>query len=139
MKGHFLFEDPASKRVVFVLDYFDKTLIGTTEEEPDSLAEKVEATQSEIAYLLSIYNRYFENRLSVEDVEEVFSGLRPILTKSNVQSSLEKLSKASREAALEWDDRVLTIYGGKWTSAPSLSRRVASNIKLKAKGLGLTR
>ena len=36
---------------------------------------------------------------------------------------------ASREAEVEVVDKLITVYGGKWTSAPSLSYKVVRKIK----------
>lgn len=39
--------------------------------------------------------------------------------------SIEEISVASREAAFSCDTKVLAIFGGRWTSAPSLTRKIA--------------
>ena len=56
-----------------------------------------------------------------------FSGLRPIVA-SKAETKEGYFSSASREAKLEITDKLLTVYGGKWTSVPSLSKKVLKKI-----------
>ncbi len=65
--GHML-EVPGECRIVFVLPYQGKTLLGTTEVR-QSLAEPIECSDEEQAYLLRLYNHYFDCQLSDADVE----------------------------------------------------------------------
>ena len=59
-------------------------------------------------------------------------GQQPEDAKAPKASSLPKTicvqAVASREAEIEVIDRLITIYGGKWTSAPSLSKKVLKKV-----------
>jgi len=118
----YLFQDPESSRVVFVLPYLGKTLVGTTEV-TQSLSEEIICSEEERTYLLNIFNSRFRNRVDSSEIIREFSGLRPIVTP---QGSFEESfsSSISREAAIESVGKLISVYGGKWTSAPSLSSKV---------------
>ena len=121
--GHML-EVPGERRIVFVLPYQGKTLVGTTEVR-QSLAEPIECSDAEQAYLLKLYNYYFDSQLSEADVESKFAGVRPLLGGS------DSASTASREYALNWQQQLLTVSGGKWTTARALARTVVEQIQQK--------
>jgi glycerol-3-phosphate dehydrogenase len=119
--GHML-EVPGERRIVFVLPYQGKTLLGTTEVR-QSLAEPIECSDAEQIYLLKLYNHYFSTQLCAADVQATFAGVRPLLGGS------DSASTASREYALNWQQQVLTVSGGKWTTARALARTVVQHIQ----------
>lgn len=121
--GHML-EVPGERRIVFVLPYQGRTLLGTTEVR-QSLAEPIECSDEEQAYLLKLYNHYFDSQLSAADVQSKFAGVRPLLGGS------DSASTASREYALNWQQQLLTVSGGKWTTARALARTVVEQIQQK--------
>ncbi|MCA1931358.1 MAG: FAD-dependent oxidoreductase, partial [Pararheinheimera sp.] len=122
--GHML-EVPGERRIVFVLPYQGKTLIGTTEVR-QNLTEAIECSDAEQSYLLALYNRYFDNELSVADVLSKFAGVRPLLGGS------DSASTASREYALNWQQHLLTVSGGKWTTARALARTVVEHVRQRS-------
>ena len=77
--------------------------------------------------MCNIFNKNFSQSVGEQDIEREFSGLRPIVT-SKFKGKEGYFSFASREAKLETTEKLLTIYGGKWTSAPSLSMKVVKKI-----------
>ena len=107
---------------MFILPYLGKNLVGTTEVS-QSLTEKTACTEEEREYLLNIYNSNFRHKISVSNISSEFSGLRPIVASHLRQKELY-FSVASREAEVEVVGKLITVYGGKWTSTPSLSRKV---------------
>lgn len=121
--GHML-EVPGERRIVFVLPYQGQTLLGTTEVR-QSLAEPIECSEQEQSYLLSLYNHYFITQVTASDVQSKFAGVRPLLGGS------DSASKASREYALNWQQQILTVSGGKWTTARALARTVVEQIQQK--------
>jgi len=124
--GAFLFQEPTGDRVVFVLPYLGKTLVGTTEV-PQSIDADIKCSDEERTCLLNVFNRNFSQLVSEKDIEQEFSGLRPIVASESKRKE-GYFSFASREAKLEITEKLLTVYGGKWTSAPSLSRKVVKKI-----------
>lgn len=110
---------PKEKRIVFVLPYKGQILIGTTERKIEN-ADSSGLSGAEVDYLLDVYNQYFTNKLSHDDVLDVFFGVRPIV------SSVSNYSKASRESCLEKNGKLINVFGGKWTTSRSLARSVLS-------------
>ncbi|WP_213997805.1 glycerol-3-phosphate dehydrogenase/oxidase [Arsukibacterium sp.] len=115
--GHML-EVPGEARIVFVLPYQGDTLLGTTEVR-QQLDEAIVCSAAERDYLLSVYNHYFQPAAADEQVLHTFAGVRPLLAGS------ANASKASREYQLNWQGRLLTVSGGKWTTARALARQVS--------------
>lgn len=129
INNSYLFQEPSGKRIVFIMPYLGKTLVGTTEVEQD-LNSPIYCSNEEKKYLLNIYNNNFRLSASKLNIIKEFSGLRPIVYKKN--SSLYKhFSLASREAEIEKFEKVYTVYGGKWTSAPSLSQKLIKKFEGK--------
>ncbi len=117
-----LLQVPGEKRIFFVLPWQGRTLVGTTEV-AQSRSEPIAASAAEIDYLLAARNHYFREAKTRVDVSGVFSGVRPLLHFEGDPG------RASREYALAREGRVLSIYGGKWTTARALGRHVARMVR----------
>lgn len=114
----FALQLPHDSRLVFALPYHGRTLIGTTEVR-QSLLDPIECSAEERQYLLSSYNRFFAEPIADNDVETDFAGVRPL-----VEGGLSP-HEQRRGARIETHGRVVTIFGGKWTTARTLGRRAA--------------
>lgn len=129
--SHILFEKPPAQpyllqtekdgRVFFVLPYKDQALVGTTEAR-QGINEPIVASDDEIDYLLYQYNRYFKQQRKRQDIVDVIAGVRPLI------KSAANPRKVSREYVLEQQGQLLSVFGGKWTTARALGRKVASRI-----------
>ena len=108
-------------RIFFVLPYNGKTLIGTTEIR-QNLSEPITPSDEEIKYLLHEYNHYFKQQKAKIDIVEKFAGLRPLISSSNDPK------KIKRDYKIETMGKILNVYGGKWTTAMSLGRKVVKLI-----------
>lgn len=118
----YLLEVSGERRIFFVLPWQQGTLVGTTEHRETQVAgvdpRPPDASRDEIDYLLNAYNRYFREPATHDQIRETFSGLRPL-----VKSSADP-SRATREYVLERCDRLISVFGGKWTTACALARQV---------------
>jgi len=112
----FLLQSPSDGRICFVLPHQGKTLVGTTEVR-QKLSEPICCSSEEKNYLLELYRHYFPSRQA--EICEVFSGLRPLIR------SHANPNKATREYAIETTHKLVTVYGGKWTTSRALGLRVA--------------
>ena len=74
-------------------------------------------------YLLDVINTYFQKKVMPSEVVGRYSGVRPIL-----KSGVKKLSALSREVLIEKQNRLINIFGGKWTTSPSMAISVANLI-----------
>jgi glycerol-3-phosphate dehydrogenase len=112
----FLLQSPSDGRICFVIPHQGKTLVGTTEVR-QQLSAPICCSPAETSYLLELYQYFFPSRKA--EICGVFSGLRPLIR------SHANPNKATREYAIETMRNVVTIYGGKWTTARALGLRVA--------------
>jgi glycerol-3-phosphate dehydrogenase len=117
----FLLQSPDDGRVCFVLPYQGRTLVGTTEVR-QSLDQPIVCSAAERDYLLRMFNAAFSPGIGPADVAESFAGLRPLVAGG------ARVSAVSREYALERKGRLLTVFGGKWTTARALGLRVAKTL-----------
>jgi glycerol-3-phosphate dehydrogenase len=101
-------------RLIFFLPYQSKGLLGTTEVD-QSIDDPIQASSEEIDELTRCYADWFETPLDNGEIQEVFSGLRPV-----VRQMGRSLSAASREAVIEIHGRIVTLWGGKWTTSRRL-------------------
>lgn len=107
-------ESPEDSRAVFVLPWQDKTMIGTTENDYTGDPAKVHALDSEIDYLLDIYNHYFSRQLKRADVIDSFAGLR-VLPKAKGAAFGRPRGVMIKEA-FAGKVGVVSLYGGKLTA-----------------------
>jgi glycerol-3-phosphate dehydrogenase len=112
----YLFEVPGERRIFFVLPWKGGTLLGTTEER-QALEEPITCSDAERAYLLAAYQHYFPNQCPA--VSGSFAGLRPLIR------STADPNRMTREYEVHRDGQVLSVLGGKWTTALSLARRIS--------------
>jgi len=112
-----ILEIPSESRIFFVLPWQGKMLIGTTEVRRQ-IDDEVVCSETEKQYLINAYNHYHISHLSITDITETFSGLRPLL------HSRRNISKASREYAFQQNQNLLTVFGGKWTTSRALARKI---------------
>ncbi|PWL33418.1 glycerol-3-phosphate dehydrogenase [Marivita sp. XM-24bin2] len=111
------------KRVIFINPYeHDKALIGTTDIAYEGRAEDVKADESEVQYLIDAVNRYFKEQLTREDVENTFSGVRPLFDDGQGNPSA-----VTRDYVFDVEEAggapLLNIFGGKITTFRELAER----------------
>ena len=116
-----VFQVEKDRRIVFVLPQGHNCIVGTTEVEVD-IEERPICTSSEVEYLLNVVNSFLKKKIKETDVIDSYSGIRPIVFK---RANNKSLSSASRDCQIEKIGSLVNIYGGKWTSAMRLGRRVS--------------
>jgi len=100
------------KSVLFVIPWGRHWLIGTTDTDWDLDKAHPAATAADIDYLLSTVNEVLAVKLTREDVEGVFAGLRPLLAGES-----DETSKLSREHIVAHTvPGLVVVAGGKWTT-----------------------
>jgi glycerol-3-phosphate dehydrogenase len=108
----FYLESPTDGRAVFVLPWYDKTLLGTTETLFEGNPEDAAPTDQERDYLLEVLHTHFPHYEG--NVCEEMAGLRVL------PSGRQKHYRRSREVQLITDHakhpHYLGIYGGKLTA-----------------------
>ena len=109
------------RRIAFALPWQGRTLLGTTEVRQGlDLAPACSAEERD--YLLAFHNRLMRTPATERDIASSFAGMRPLLR------SADDPSRASREYAIESRGRLVSVFGGKWTTARALGERVAAHV-----------
>lgn len=119
-------------RLIFMLPWKGRLLIGTTESQQET-TDGIQASQQEIDELLAVANRALTVPISGEDVLSTFSGLRPVVTRNQSRTNKQSLSgramsSASRESSVETTGRIVTLWGGKWTTSRQQGLAVSSAV-----------
>ncbi len=100
-------------RVLFMLPWENSCIVGTTDE-PHPLSDYPSAKESEIKYLINHINRYFDVKITTNDIKSIWAGLRPLVKDSYTHSSTASIV---RDHYIELSNSgLITITGGKWTS-----------------------
>ncbi|WP_234734870.1 glycerol-3-phosphate dehydrogenase/oxidase [Tellurirhabdus bombi] len=101
-------------RVVFIIPYNGKLMIGTTETETDLTDSEPVVERAEVDYLIDYVNRYFNKPVSREQVIAGFAGLRPLL-QANPNADSKELVR-DHEVEVDKTTGLVSILGGKWTT-----------------------
>jgi len=126
-----LYTEAPDGRPVFVLPWNDQILVGTTEVSDDGDPAKTAPSQEEIDYLLRTVTQLFPKaQITARSIKYAFAGIRPL-----PHSDANKPSAVTRRHFLhdhsdEGATRMISIIGGKLTTAASLARECARTIGL---------
>jgi glycerol-3-phosphate dehydrogenase len=102
----------ADGRVLFAIPWHGATIIGTTDEPVDHASAEPRPLRSEKQFLLDHITRYFGRRPQPEEILSMWSGLRPLVKKSDA-----KTSQLSRDHTVRVSrSSLVTVTGGKWTT-----------------------
>lgn len=115
------------KRIVFVIPYYDYTLIGTTDVPFSGNPEHVKIDSDEINYLCGLINHYFNNQLNEKDIISTWSGVRPLLSATNKTPST--LSRDYTYHYVNYPAPAVTVYGGKITTYRQLATEAVNTLK----------
>jgi glycerol-3-phosphate dehydrogenase len=118
-------------RVVFALPFEGATMIGTTDA-PASEPGDAQASADEIAYLCAAANLYFERQIAPSDILWSFAGIRALWDDGAADPE-----DVTRDYRLELDDGLLSVFGGKLTTARALASEALD--RLQVPGLKFTR
>jgi glycerol-3-phosphate dehydrogenase len=100
-------------RVLFAVPWFDRLLIGTTEQEV-TIDEELYLSQDDVAYLLHHINKYFATAIRPDQIVSGFAGARPLVSAGGSRAT----KKLARDHEVEADapSGLISIMGGKWTT-----------------------
>ncbi|PXX97597.1 glycerol-3-phosphate dehydrogenase [Halomonas sp. LBP4] len=122
------------RRIVFVLPYEESfSLIGTTDRRYEGDPSRVEATEEEIDYLLSVVNDHFSTPLTRSDVIRTFAGVRPLCDDESADPSA-----MTRDYTLDLDNDgapLLSVFGGKITTYRKLAEAALRTLRPSLPGM----
>ncbi|MCA9674702.1 MAG: glycerol-3-phosphate dehydrogenase [Kofleriaceae bacterium] len=109
-------------RVMFVIPWRGRTVVGTTDTDFEGTADEVWADDEDVAYLCRSVNEYFPRaEITPADVIATWAGLRPLIRGDEGEDE----SEVSREhEVFVRDDGMLIIAGGKLTTYRRMAKEV---------------
>ncbi len=117
-------------RVLFAVPWFDRLLIGTTEEELTP-QDELFLSKNDVEYLLLHINRYFGTAIRVEQIVSGFAGARPLVSSGGSRET-KKLAR-DHEVEVDAASGLISIMGGKWTTHRAMAE---DTINVVQKSLG---
>jgi glycerol-3-phosphate dehydrogenase len=120
----FLLLHPRDQRVLFVIPWMGKTLIGTTDTYTAEGPDHLHVLPEEVAYLLEAHNHYFRPALQPAEVLGSFVGLRPLL-----RSQLSDPSSLTREfRVFTSPSGLVSVAGGKYTTYRRMAEVITNTL-----------
>jgi len=116
-------------RVLFMIPWLGKVLLGTTDTPLEELPIEPRAREEEIDFILRTAARYLEKAPGRSDVLSVFAGLRPLIAADPGAAR----SELSREHVIRVaPPGLVTIAGGKWTTYRQMAEEVVDRAAQEA-------
>jgi glycerol-3-phosphate dehydrogenase len=106
-------------RVLFAIPWLGSLLVGTTDDEIDSL-DDLHLEAEEIQYLLRHLNRYLAKPVTADQIASGIVGVRPLVSSGESRST----KKIARTHQVELDSKsgLISIMGGKWTTYRAMAQ-----------------
>jgi len=121
-------------RVLFVVPWLGRLLVGTTEQEvsPD---DEFYVSREDVAFMLGQLNKYLEHPVTASQIVSGFAGARPLVSAGENEST----QKIARDDVLEIDaaSGLISIMGGKWTTHRAMAEDTVTAAQ-KALGVAVT-
>lgn len=126
-----LYTEAADGRPVFIIPWNEQVLVGTTEVPDTGDPAKTAPSNQEIEYLLRAVTRLFPKaKLSAQEIKYAFAGVRPLPNTGGKPSAVTRrhfLHDHKHDGAA----RLISVVGGKLTTAASLARECARKIGIR--------
>lgn len=116
-------------RVIFLVPWHDRVLVGTTETHVKKPSLEPKPLKKEIEFLLKYAAHYLKKDPTKKDILSVFTGLRPLI-KGKTEKDTATLSRD--HTIIVSSSGLITIAGGKWTTY----RKMAEDVINKAIEVG---
>lgn len=101
-------------RVLFVIPWFDKVLMGTTDTPLNEHGLEPRALETEIEFVLKTAGRYLERQPEKADVLSVYAGLRPLAATDDTAEKTKEISRSHKVIVAA--SGLVSVIGGKWTT-----------------------
>ena len=128
-----LYTEAADGRPVFVVPWNEQVLVGTTEVPDSGDPARTAPSTEEIEYLLRAVAHVFPKaKLSAHEIKYAFAGIRPLPNTGGKPSSVSRrhfLHDHKHDGAA----RLISVIGGKLTTAAALARQCARKIGLSVR------
>jgi len=124
-EGAVTLTSPLDGRVMFVLPWGNRSVVGTTDTDTDEGPDAIAPSPDDVVYLVRSANAIFPNaRLTLGDVVAAWAGLRPLL-----RGGGESTASVPREHRIEESaSGLITIAGGKLTTYRVMAEQVVDRV-----------
>ena len=127
-----LYTEAADGRPVFVLPWNEQVLVGTTEVADTGDPGRTAPSNEEIEYLLRMVSQLFPKaKLSIHDIKYAFAGVRPLPYTAGAKPSAVTRRHFLHDHSDEGAVKMISVIGGKLTTAASLARECARKIGIQ--------
>jgi glycerol-3-phosphate dehydrogenase len=124
-----LYTEAADGRPVFVLPWNEQVLVGTTEVPDTADPARTEPSNEEVEYLLRTITKLFPKaKISAHDIKYAFAGVRPLPNSPGNKASAVTRRHLLHDHTADGAARLISVIGGKLTTAASLARECARKI-----------
>jgi glycerol-3-phosphate dehydrogenase len=126
-----LYTEAADGRPVFVVPWNEQVMVGTTEVPDTGDPARTAPSNEEIEYLLRTAAQLFPKaKLSAHDIKYAFAGVRPLPNAPGDNPSAVTRRHFLHDHSDEGATKLISVIGGKLTTAASLARECARKIGL---------
>ncbi|HEV2716444.1 MAG TPA: glycerol-3-phosphate dehydrogenase/oxidase, partial [Terriglobales bacterium] len=129
-----VYTEAVDGRPFFVIPWNEQVLVGTTEVPDRGDPAKTQPSADEIEYLLqSILKLFPRAGISSRDVLYSFAGIRPLPFSSKASLSAVTRKHYLHDHADDGAERMISVIGGKLTTAAELARECAAKVGVRRK------
>jgi len=127
--GAAVYTEALDKRPIFVIPWNEQVLVGTTEVADQGDPAKVQPSHEEIDYLVRSFVHLFPRvKLSAGDIRYTFAGVRPLPFAPKENASAVTRKHYLHDHAQDGAEHMISVIGGKLTTAAELARQCAAKI-----------
>ena len=133
-----LYTEAADGRPVFVVPWNEQILVGTTEVSDTGDPGKTAPSNEEIEYLVRTVAKLFPKaKISAHDIKYAFAGIRPLPNSPGSKASAVTRRHFLHDHEADGAARLISVIGGKLTTAASLARECARKIGIPVREPGM--
>lgn len=114
----------ADGRVLFVVPWLGKTILGTTDTPRSDLAVEPDPFAADIGFILQEAARYLERPPTRADIRSIWVGLRPLVKPQGDEGDSTTKGLSREHTVLVSRSGLVTVTGGKWTTYRAMAEDV---------------
>jgi len=127
-----VYTEAVDGRPIFMVPWNEQVLVGTTEVPDGNNPDRVQPSTDEVEYLLrSVLHLFPQVRVSQDDIHYAFAGVRPLPFSPKKNPSAVTRKHYLHDHGADGAAQMVSVIGGKLTTAGSLARECAAKIGLK--------
>jgi glycerol-3-phosphate dehydrogenase len=131
--GAAVYAEALDGRPVFVIPWNEQMLVGTTEVPDQGDPGRAQPSPEEIDYLLQSLTHLFPRvKVSRNDIRYAFAGVRPLPFSPDKNPSAVSRKHYLHDHTADGAAQMISVIGGKLTTAGSLARECAAKIGVKS-------